>query len=159
MDTQRIIALVVFVFSGTLLWEGWNKHNQPHIPAQNSIQAKNGAPMSPASGAATTVPTPSVPQMSATNPAGALPPVANVATTSKRVLVETDSLAVELDTLGGDVRKVTLLHHMARGDATKPFLLLQDKPENYFIAPVGSVGTRLAKSLGNMDNATRQIQT
>ena len=147
MDTQRIIALVVFVFSGTLLWEAWNKHNQPHIPAQNSIQAKNSAPMSPASGAASAVPTPSGPQTSATNPAGALPPVANVATTSKRVLVETDSLAVELDTLGGDVRKVTLLRHMARGDATKPFLLLQDKPENYFIAQSGLLGQDLPSHL------------
>ena len=148
MDTQRIIALVVFVFSGTLLWEAWNKYNQPTIPAQSSIQTREaGAPMPPASNAATTVPTPSVPQSPVANPPSALPLTANPASTSKRVSVETDLLSVELDTLGGDIRKVTLLNHLARGDATKPFVLMQDKQENYFIAQSGLLGQDLPSHL------------
>ncbi len=147
MDTQRIIALVVFVFSGTLLWEAWNKYNQPPIPVQSTIQTKNGV-STPSSGAASTaVPTPSVPQLATTNPPGALPPAASAAPTSKRITVETDSLLVELDTSGGDVRKVTLLNHLARGDATKPFHLMQDKQDAYFIAQSGLLGQDLPSHL------------
>src|SRR3989442_720896 len=33
MDTQRLIALIIFTFSGFLLWTGWQKHNAPPAPA------------------------------------------------------------------------------------------------------------------------------
>jgi YidC/Oxa1 family membrane protein insertase len=34
MDTQRLIAFVVFSFSALLLWDAWQKHNAPKpIPA------------------------------------------------------------------------------------------------------------------------------
>ena len=147
MDTQRIIALVVFVFSGTLLWEAWNKYNQPPIPVQSTIQTKNGVSTPSSGNASTAVPTPSVPQLATTNPPGALPPAASAAPTSKRITVETDSLLVELDTSGGDVRKVTLLNHLARGDATKPFHLMQDKQDAYFIAQSGLLGQDLPSHL------------
>ncbi len=147
MDTQRIIALVVFVFSGTLLWEAWNKYNQPPIPVQSTIQTKNGVSTPSSGNASTAVPTPSVPQLATTNPPGALPPDASAAPTSKRITVETDSLLVELDTSGGDVRKVTLLSHLARGDATKPFHLMQDKQDAYFIAQSGLLGQDLPSHL------------
>ncbi len=147
MDTQRIIALVVFVFSGTLLWEAWNKYNQPPVPTQSAVQAKNGASNASPGNAATAVPTPSVPQSAASTSPGALPPAASVASTNKRISVETDALLVELDTSGGDIRKVTLRNHLARGDTTKPFTLLQDKQDSYFIAQSGLLGQDLPSHL------------
>ena len=32
MDTQRLIALVVFSLSALMLWEAWQKHTAPKIP-------------------------------------------------------------------------------------------------------------------------------
>ena len=38
MDTQRIIALIVFMFSGMLLWEAWNKPKTPIVPKAEMSQ-------------------------------------------------------------------------------------------------------------------------
>jgi YidC/Oxa1 family membrane protein insertase len=70
-------------------------------------------------------------------------PAIGHATTGKRISVTTDTLSVELDTIGGDVRQVTLLKHTARGDATKPFTLMQDKVGAYFVAQSGLLGAGL----------------
>ena len=32
MDTQRLIAFIVFSFSAILLWDAWQKHNAPKVP-------------------------------------------------------------------------------------------------------------------------------
>ena len=33
MDNRRLILLLVFSFSLVMLWDGWQKHNQPKAPA------------------------------------------------------------------------------------------------------------------------------
>ena len=147
MDTQRIIALVVFVFSGTLLWEAWNKFNLPPAPALTSLQAKSGASTAAASATTAGVPSPSVPLSPEGARVGDAPPVVGTRQASKRVTVTTDTLAIELDTGGGDIKKVTLLKHPARGDATKPFTLMQDKNDAYFIAQSGLLGPGLPNHL------------
>lgn len=146
MDTQRIIALVVFSASSLFLWEAWQKHNRPPAPPPASVTTQAG---NSALNAVATVPT--IP--SGTNGTGAavanVPQAQNVATTSEapksaqRISVQTDTLQVELDTQGGDVRKVTLLKHPARGDANHAFSLMQDKVGAYFIAQSGLLGYEL----------------
>ena len=147
MDTQRIIALVVFVFSGTLLWEAWNKSNPPPVPALTTLQAKTGASTEATSTTTTGVPSPSVPLGPEATRVGDAPPVVATRQANKRVTVTTDTLAIELDTGGGDIRKVTLLKHPARGDASKPFTLMQDKNDAYFIAQTGLLGPGLPNHL------------
>ena len=44
MDTQRLIALVVFSFSALLLWDAWQKHNAPKAPVAVSAPAAAGVP-------------------------------------------------------------------------------------------------------------------
>ncbi len=45
MDTQRLIALVVFSFSAILLWEAWQKHNAPKVAvATTAVPAASKAP-------------------------------------------------------------------------------------------------------------------
>ncbi len=143
MDTQRIIALVVFSASSLFLWEAWQKHNRPPASpiAPVTTQAVNGV-----ANTAATVPT--IPtSTNATQSAGSnVPPTQNMVATSEapksaqRISVHTDTLQVELDTQGGDVRKVTLLKHPARGDAKNAFSLMQDKVGAYFIAQSGLLG-------------------
>lgn len=143
MDTQRIIALVVFMFSGMLLWQAWEKYGQPARPTQSATQAQSGVPVPAVGKDAVAVPIPTVPLGPATGASNPSAPVLAIPSTGTRISVTTDTLKVELDTQGGDVRQVTLLKHPARGDATKPFTLLQDKAGAYFIAQSGILGQGL----------------
>ena len=145
MDTQRIIALIVFVFSGMMLWEAWNKHNHP--PAIPTVSTTTQTqPVN--NGGANAVPTPASPLASTTPVATAstaptAPVAAGAPASGARVSVATDTLSVELDTQGGDIREVTLLKHSARGDTNRPFRLMQDKVGAYFIAQSGLLGMGL----------------
>jgi YidC/Oxa1 family membrane protein insertase len=159
MDTQRIIALVVFSFTGLLLWEAWQKHNKPPVPptsvaatapasASTSTTTKPGVPTAAqaasADKSAGAVPTSSSNLGAASTPAGAaVSATAAPAPSAQRVSVRTDTLDVELDAVGGDIRNVVLLKHFARGDATRPFTLMQEKVGHYFIAQTGLLGDGL----------------
>ena len=134
MDTQRIIALVVFMFSGMLLWEAWNKHNLPPAPT-SALQAQGNALQS--GDKATAVPAPKG-SSGNTEPVAILGSV--VPSAGHRIVVTTDTLAVELSTQGGDIIDITLLGHAAHGDASHPFKLMQDKVGAYFIAQSGLYG-------------------
>ncbi len=151
MDTQRLIALIVFSASGFFLWEAWQKHSRPPSPAAITAPAaaKNGV----ATGAnASAVPVPAA-TGSATSVAGSasLPgaPNASVTSSGKRVSVATDTLDVTLDTLGADIRSVTLLKHTAHGDKTKQFTLMQEKASAYFVTQSGLLGDGLPNHTAN----------
>ena len=152
MDTQRLIALIVFSFSGLMLWEAWNKHNhppailQPVAQTQGASQPKsNEANKIIASLPSSLVPLgPGVPAVTTTVASSTSPAVAaNAPRTPNRVLVTTDFLSVELDTQGGDIRNVTLLKHGAHGDTNRAFTLMQEKAGAYFVAQSGLLGQNL----------------
>ena len=151
MDTQRLIALIVFSASGFFLWEAWQKHNNPPLPSSAVITAaaqtgKSGA----AATSASAVPVPSVTTGASTAAvpnAGAAPNVS--VGTGKRVSVTTDKLIVELNTQGADIHSATLLEHTARGDKTKPFRLMQEKAGAYFVTQSGLLGDGLPNHTAN----------
>lgn len=142
MDTQRIIALAVFMFSGVFLYEAWNKHFHPPVPPQSTTQQSTAGPL-PGNGSLSAVPTPVqtvAPAASALNPTA---PAVGAPVSGKRISVTTDLLAVELDTQGGDLRRVTLLKHSAHGDSLRPFTLMQENANAYFVAQSGLLGAGL----------------
>lgn len=149
MDTQRLIALIVFSASGFFLWEAWQKHNHPIVPpvsatAAPGVVAKNGVP------SASAVPVPSASSVtSAVAGSGPAAPTAAAPSTGKRISVITDKLNVELDTQGADIHSVTLLKHTARGDKTKPFSLMQEKASAYFVTQSGLLGDALPNHTSN----------
>lgn len=149
MDTQRLIAIAVFAMSGMMLYEAWNKHNQPPVlpPASSPTTALAGdkavppaVPNAAAPGASSAVPTPS-----AISPTVAAPATqtAGLPTQGQRVVVDTDMFLAVLDTQGGDIRNLTLKQHAAHNDTTRRLMLLQEKVGNYFVAQSGLLGTGL----------------
>jgi YidC/Oxa1 family membrane protein insertase len=152
MDTQRIIALIVFSASALFLWEAWQKHNRPAAPvnAPAVTQAGNVAPptVAPKSGAAATVPVPATPASSSTAPAGAVAPTAVPASTA-RVTIDTDLLRVSLDAASADIRTVTLRKHKAAGGKEGEFVLMQDKVGAYFITQTGLLDHNLPNHTAN----------
>ena len=148
MDTQRLIALIVFSFSGLMLYEAWNKHNRPPVPPVLATQTQSAmvVPTSQADRSLSGVPVASVP-VGGGVAAGAVPgsaaPVLGAPKTANRIQIKTDFLSVELDTQGGDIRNVTLLKHAAHGNIGQAFNLMQDKVGTYFIAQSGLLGHSL----------------
>ncbi|MBL0142175.1 MAG: membrane protein insertase YidC [Betaproteobacteria bacterium] len=143
MDIQRLIALVVFSASAFLLWDGWQKHNAPKAPAQQAATAGN-----PGAG---TAPTPTSPLASQAAPgvqgappvAPGAPAAAPVEATGQPVVVKTDLFEVELNTAGGDIRRVTLFKVFSALDHTQPLTLLSPDPKQYFVTQSGLLGDGL----------------
>jgi YidC/Oxa1 family membrane protein insertase len=133
MDTQRLIAFIVFSFSALLLWDAWQKHNAPKVPAAAVVTA----------GAKGTEPTRSAPVAAAVTGAPASPGVpiaAPVAASGEPIIVKTDLFEVELNTMGGDIRRVTLFKVFSALDRNKPLTLLAADPKQYFVTQSGLLG-------------------
>ncbi|MBP7469024.1 MAG: membrane protein insertase YidC, partial [Thauera sp.] len=116
MDQRRLILFLVFSFALVMLWDGWLKHNQPPVAAQ---QAATAGAAAPADGA---VPTPTL-----TAPAAGAPVVpgeqAAASAAAPRVVVETDLLRAEVSAQGGDIVRLELKQHKASGEAGGNFVL------------------------------------
>src|SRR5258706_7708898 len=137
MDTQRLIALIVFSFSALLLWDAWHKHNAPKLqPAPATASAPTGIPTPSASLSAPTPATPSAPAPLAT--------AAAPAATGEPVIVRTDLFEIELNTAGGDIRRVTMLQQHSALDRTQRLTLLEPNPKHYFVTQSGLLGEGLA---------------
>jgi YidC/Oxa1 family membrane protein insertase len=118
MDTQKLILVLVFSFSLVMLWEAWQKENRPP-PTVPTAQAPLGVP-APSKPAAT----PGVPAPAAAPGAQGVPALAPAQGKGERIVVRTDLIAAEIDTLGATMKRLDLLRHRAREDEAKPLSLL-----------------------------------
>lgn len=128
MDTKRLILFIIFSFSVLMLWEAWQKEQHP-VPAVRAVQEKTEAAQTPTPAAKDAV--------SETKDAGG--PLES----GGRVKVQTDLIYAEIDTLGGDLRRVELLKHHDTQDKSKNFVLLEDDPKHLYIAQSGLIGNGL----------------
>jgi YidC/Oxa1 family membrane protein insertase len=127
MDTQRLILLFIFSFSLLMLWEAWDKQGRPKAVAPPVAQQGVPAPAKP--GAVTS--------QKPAAPAGAVP-AADATAKGEIIRMTTDLLVAEVDTLGGTLKRVELLHHRDSKDPTKPFVLLG--AEHHYEAQSGLAG-------------------
>src|SRR6185369_215106 len=134
MDIQRLIALVVFSVSALMLWEAWQKHNAPqHVVAPATVTTPGAVPQpsttlnapAPATAPATTAPVP--------------PPAAAVAS-GEPIIVRTDLMEVELNTAGGDIRRVTFTSVYGAQHPDQPLTLLEPDAKHFFITQSGLLG-------------------
>jgi len=132
MDTKRLILFVVFSFSIMMLWETWQRDHVPQQPAAAPVQeaATAGIPAAPTTVTPSALPAPVGDSFRLQN--------------GERLHVQTDLMAAEIDTVGGDLRHLELLHHHDTDDKTKNFVLLDDRSkEHVYIAQSGLIGTGL----------------
>ncbi len=130
MDTRRLVLFVIFSMSILMLWDAWQRQ---HAPAEIVQQvASNNADTTPTNIAS-----------SAVN--------ANVAVDNdyklqvgQRISVTTDLYKADIETTGGDLRRLELLKHRAADNDTSNFVLLDDsaKPMTY-VAQTGLLGADL----------------
>lgn len=132
MDTQRLIMFVVFSFSVLMLWDAWQKEQHPQpaqTPPATVASSQGGLPGPNAS-------VPVLPQVAA-------PGAAQQLSRGERIKVRTDALYVEIDTVGGDIRRLELTRHHDDADKSKNFVLLSDQKPNTYIAQSGLIGNVL----------------
>lgn len=135
MDPKRLVLFIVLSFSILMLWEAWQRDQMPQ-----QVPAAATAPVTTPAG--TDVP-------AAPSPAAAAGPdapqaVGTALPRGERVRVRTDLLQVEIDTLGGDLRRVELLAHRDSEHKDKNLLLLDDSaPPAIYVAQTGLIGNDL----------------
>jgi YidC/Oxa1 family membrane protein insertase len=141
MDTQRLIALVVFSFSALLLWDAWQKHNAPKLPpVPATASAPSGIPAPSAPLSAPTATT-SAPQPAAPGAPPAASPAA--AATGEPIVIRTDLFEIELNTMGGDIRRVTMLQQHSAKDRAHSLTLLEPNSKHFFVTQTGLLGEGL----------------
>ncbi|MBS1130573.1 MAG: protein translocase subunit yidC [Proteobacteria bacterium] len=128
MDTRRLILVLIFTFSSFMLWENWQKYNQPK-PADAVAAA-------PVSGAA---PTPSAALQAKATP-GTLP-VATPVSTAETFSITTDLLKATISAQGGDLVSLELLNYKEHDDIQKNFDLFDAKHQ--YLAQAGLIGEGL----------------
>lgn len=129
MDFQRIILIAALSFTLLMIWNAWQRDHgpQPVAPATESAVVTTpdmpAAPPQMAGTASTDVPQTAVPS-------------------GKKIRVVTDVFDVEIDTIGGDLRRVDLLNYPVAVDKpNEPFRLLNDGATDFFVAQAALVST------------------
>lgn len=135
MDTRRLILFVVFSFSIMMLWDAWQKKDQPaQITQQGTQQASPEANNDAVAG-------------NVLNTATAENAVIDgqfKLEKGQRIKVSTDLFQAEIDTFGGDLRRLELNKHSAAEEKDGNFVLMDEaqKPMLY-IAQTGLMGSDL----------------
>jgi len=131
MDNQRFILFIALSLIILMLWSAWEKEQQTPAPAAANTTASAPA-KTPSNG-----PIPSAPA-SGTPAAQKAPTVrAQSLEQGQRIVVTTDLLRAEIDTVGGDLRVLELLTYPETLGEKKPFRLLDDQGKDSFVAQSG----------------------
>ena len=134
MDTRRLVLFVIFSMSILMLWEAWQRQ---HAPAEITQQISSNAPTDN-----------SVPSQSTNATVIAkteMPAESDYKLASgQRISVVTDLYKADIETTGGDLRRLELLKHRAADNDKTNFVLLDDaaNPMTY-VAQTGLIGADL----------------
>ncbi len=140
MDNFRLILIIGLAMVSLMIYQAWEQDYGPTVSS-----SKQNSPLLDSAGTETTVgnssldlelpQTPNSVKMSSVDLPNAQQ---RLLTSDSRIYVETDTLKVEIDTKGGDVRVVDLVKYPV--DVNKPenpFRLMNDELPNLFVAQSG----------------------
>jgi YidC/Oxa1 family membrane protein insertase len=133
MDTQRLILFFVFGFSLLMLWDAWEKDHRPKPVAQATQAVPAGVPQTQPAPAPATGAQPAPASTDVRVPGAAAP-----ALKGEMIVVRTDLVVAEIDTLGGTLKKLELLKHKEAKGSEKSLTLLG--PEHRYEAQSGLTG-------------------
>jgi YidC/Oxa1 family membrane protein insertase len=154
MENQRLLLFLALSLVILLIWEAWQDQNAPPPMTPVAMEPAPGLPIDDG-GAPTTPTAKDVPQAIAANADAAVAP----ATTAEdrptmdrggldsqmRIRIVTDVLDIDIDTLGGDLRRAYLPEYPISPDAPeKAYPLMGDELPQLFIAQSGLLSKREA---------------
>ncbi|MGM0593770.1 MAG: membrane protein insertase YidC [Pseudomonadota bacterium] len=128
MDFQRLILVAALSFTLLMMWQAWQEDYGQQTDETTQSRAGDSAGTEPGTTTAQgDLPaTPAREQGSAPEDA----PAVNAAKRAERIKVRTDVYDLEIDTTGGDIRRVDLLQYPVSVDQPEtPFRLMDDNSE------------------------------
>jgi YidC/Oxa1 family membrane protein insertase len=131
MDTRRLVLFVIFSFSIMMLWDAWQQKNRPLAPSSQQTQQDAQVVGQSADSNSEAAP-------------NSLSDGAFKLEQGQRIKVNTDLFEAEIDTVGGDLRRLILNKHRAAQIKDGNFVLMDDaqKPMLY-VAQTGLLGDGL----------------
>jgi YidC/Oxa1 family membrane protein insertase len=154
MDTQRLILAIIFFFSLFMLFEAWQREHRPPAPAVNSSAA---GPSAEKKGAAD-VPTAPTKQLDAPVPSSSPSTPAAKQETGETLQVLTDVMKVEIDTIGGTIKRIELPQHRSAVDANRTFVLLERDQQHTYVAQSGLIGEGLPNHNSRFTAAAKEYK-
>lgn len=148
MDTKRLILFVIFSFSVLMLWDSWQQHNAPEPVTATAEPVDSSIPQAAKSDQSVTESQKDLPQSTGFK-----------LEKGQRIQIETDLYRGEIDTVGGDFRKLTLLEHRA-DDNVSNFVLFDDEASPLlYVAQTGLIGGDLPthRSVFTSENDTYKM--
>jgi len=142
MDSQRLILFFVFTMSVFLLYEAWQRDQQPTAVASKTAPSPQipSAPTGPQASAITPQPGAG---LTAKQPAAVAPAAAITSSQGETIKVETDLYLAEISTTGGDLVSLRLRKHGSISDPKKNFVLFNRGSDHVYIAQSGLIGGNL----------------
>ncbi len=142
---KRTILWIVFAVSLAVLWNNWMVSNGKQSMFSPAPPAKV------AEAPANTHNTTGVPGAPAQAGAAAVPgqPAAPAPVRAERITITTDVVKAEVDTQGGVIRRLELLHYPDHFDKTKNQVLFDVAGNNTYLGQTGLIGTTPAGVLPN----------
>ncbi|MDB5795708.1 MAG: rane protein insertase YidC [Noviherbaspirillum sp.] len=142
MDIQRTVLWVVFSLSLLILWDNWMRYNGKQsmffpTATQQAKPAAAGAGTAPATPGRSDVPQSSLPAAAA--PASAVP-AGTAAAPSERITITTDVIKADIDTLGGDLKRLELLKFKDGINPEKNVTLFDSGAERTYLGQTGLIG-------------------
>jgi YidC/Oxa1 family membrane protein insertase len=122
-----------------MLWDAWQKFNQPKPATEISKQAAASATPQPTAnlqaGGAVPTPAPAAPKDDKATPTGEI------------IKIKTDLFTADISTVGGDLARFELARYSATSDKNKRLVLLD--PEHHYRAQTGLIGEGLPNHRSN----------
>ena len=130
MDNRRLFLTLIFSFSLFMLWDGWQRQNQPAPPA-NVTTAVGGGVAAEA------------PKTTLSAAPGAAPVAAPRPEKAPTVTVRTDVVVAEISAVGGDIVRLELIDHKVAHGSDENLLLLDNGEQHLYNAQSGLIGDGL----------------
>lgn len=143
MDIRKLLLFMIFASSLLFLWAEWQREqNAPAAQASGKGVGSGKDAVRPADA----TPVPGEGLLSGLTGKGGdktIPSREHKLESGDRILVQTDLVIAEINTVGGDIRRLQLLKYPDKEDKTKPFALLDTLPERTYVAQAGLIGEGL----------------
>jgi YidC/Oxa1 family membrane protein insertase len=136
METTRFILLLSFGLVLMMIWQAWQE-DYGLTPQQGTEKPEIVSEQQPAPDIPTTPAAKQQPQLSSAQQ----PATAPLELQGERLKVNTDVYHIEIDTLGGSIKHVSLTGYPESKDKPDvPFIILDDNSDLFFIAQGGLLG-------------------